>query len=83
MAVVGRILIIPQGNYNPDVEYDMLDLVFHNGTSWICHQKCKGVEPNESNSNYWEILVDVRPENIDGLDEYIDNRIAMHLEEAN
>ena len=47
MASAGRILIMPKGNYNADTQYEMLDLVYHNGTSWLAKKTTKGIEPSE------------------------------------
>ena len=35
MASAGRILIMPKGDWKEETEYEMLDLVYHNGTSWL------------------------------------------------
>lgn len=53
MADAGRILIMPKGNYNPSVSYEMLDLVFHNDVSWIAKKPVIGVEPSDANSDSW------------------------------
>ena len=67
MTTAGRILIIPKGNYNPENEYEMLDLVKHNGTSWLAKQNSIGIEPSESNDEYWQKMFDI--------DEFVDSRI--------
>lgn len=54
MASAGRILIIPKGNYNSSVTYEMLDLVYHNGRSWLAKKTVTGIEPSEANSEYWQ-----------------------------
>jgi hypothetical protein len=59
MASAGRILIMPKGNYNAETEYDMLDLVYHNGTSWLAKKKVVGIEPSDANSEYWHDLVNI------------------------
>ena len=59
MASAGRILIIPKGDYNAETEYEMLDLVKHNGTSWLAKKTCKGIEPSEANAEYWHKFVDL------------------------
>lgn len=53
MASAGRILIMPKGNYDPTASYENLDLVFHGGTSWIAKKTVTGIEPAETNSEYW------------------------------
>ena len=56
MAVAGRILIMPRGAWDEDTAYEMLDLVSHNGTSWLARKACAGVEPSEANEEYWHDL---------------------------
>ena len=58
MASAGRILIIPKGEWKSDVTYEMLDLVYHNGTSWLAKKAAKGIEPTNINSEYWQKLFD-------------------------
>ena len=53
MADAGRILIIAKGNYDPNVAYEMLDLVKHNDTAWLAKKTCIGIEPSEDNSEHW------------------------------
>ena len=59
MASAGRILIMPKGNYNAETQYEMLDLVYHNGTSWLAKKTTKGIEPGEANSEHWHNLIDI------------------------
>ena len=59
MATAGRILIMPKGEYNESNTYDMLDLVKHNGTSWIAKKKVIGIEPSEANIEYWHKMFDL------------------------
>ena len=54
MASAGRILIMPKGNWSAETEYEMLDLVYHNGTSWLAKTISKGIEPSEANGEYWQ-----------------------------
>jgi hypothetical protein len=58
MASAGRILIIPKGAWSAETEYEMLDLVFHNGTSWLAKKNVVGIEPTEVNVEYWHKLCD-------------------------
>ena len=53
MASAGRILILPRGIYDPTKEYEMLDLVFNGGTSWLAKKSSVGVEPSDANTEYW------------------------------
>ena len=56
MAIAGRVLIMPKGDWNPTTDYNMLDLVRHNNASWISKRANKGVEPSEANNEDWQIM---------------------------
>ena len=58
MTSAGRILIMPKGKYDPNVTYEGLDLVFHNGVSWLAKKTVIGVEPSVSNDGYWFKLIE-------------------------
>ena len=58
-ASAGRILIMPKGEYNSSTTYQMLDLVKHNGTSWLAKKTVVGIEPNTANSEYWHSMFDI------------------------
>lgn len=58
MASAGRILIMPKGDWAAETEYEMLDLVYHNGTSWLAKKTTKGIEPSEANKEYWHKVID-------------------------
>ncbi len=53
MASAGRILIMPKGDYNAETTYEMLDLVFHGGTSWVAKKNVTGIEPTDEHSEHW------------------------------
>lgn len=53
MASAGRILIMPKGEWNAETKYEMLDLVFRNGKSWLATKISIGIEPSEANAEYW------------------------------
>ncbi len=57
MAVAGRILMIPKGDYDANTDYEMLDIVNHNGNTWIARKSSKGIEPSEANKDYWQKLL--------------------------
>lgn len=65
MTSAGRILIMPKGNYDPSVTYEMLDLVFYNGGSWLAKETAVGIEPSETNSKYWHNMLDFDPGSAD------------------
>lgn len=56
MATAGRFLIMPKGAYKSDEVYKRLDLVFYNGSSWLCKTPCIDIEPKEINAEYWHNL---------------------------
>lgn len=68
MPSAGRILIMPKGNYDANIQYEMLDLVGHNGKAWLAKQEVKGIEPNDANNEYWHDMVDI--------DEIVDSKLA-------
>ena len=49
---------MPKGDYDSTKTYEMLDLVYHNGTSWLAKKECTGVEPTDANSEYWQKMFD-------------------------
>lgn len=58
MTSAGRILIMPKGDWNAGTEYEMLDLVKHNGTSWLAKKTTKGIEPSNANNDDWHNFAD-------------------------
>lgn len=67
MASAGRILIMPKGDWNAETEYEMLDLVNHNGKSWLAKKHSRGIEPSEANKEYWQNMFDITAESIGAL----------------
>ena len=59
MASAGRILIMPKDDYNAETTYEMLDLVKHNGKSWLAKKTSVGIEPSEVNKEYWQDMFDI------------------------
>lgn len=55
-ASAGRVLIIPKGDYNSATTYNMLDMVYFGGKSYICKQTSTGNDP--TNTVYWQIMLD-------------------------
>lgn len=67
MPSAGRILIMPKGDYNAETEYEMLDLVGHNGKVWLAKGSVKGVEPSITNAEYWMDMIDLTQVKMDEL----------------
>lgn len=76
MSSAGRILIIPKGDYSPETTYDMLDLVRHNGTSWLAKKEVTGIEPTEANSEYWQNMFDADA----FVDAKIEEKVKAYME---
>ena len=76
MASAGRILIMPKGAYNASVTYEMLDMVFHNETSWLAKKKTVGIEPSETNDEYWHKVISISAENVGAIQNTIWNWVA-------
>ena len=58
---IGRILMIPQGNYDPATKYDSLDWVRHDNKAWLCKlDGTIGITPVEGAN--WTLIVE------DGID---------------
>ena len=73
MASAGRILIMPKGDYDSSVTYEILDLVKHNGTSWLAKKEVTGIEPTVENSEYWQNMFDAEA--------FVDARIKAKIKE--
>ncbi len=73
MTTAGRILIIPKGDYDSTVTYEGLDLVRHNGTSWLAKKESTGIEPTIENAEYWQNMFDAEA--------FVDARIEAKIQE--
>ena len=69
-ASAGRVLIIPKGDWNAETTYTGLDMVRHNGASWICKNTCTNIEPTEANSANWQMM------SRDGTDITVDSEVS-------
>ncbi len=54
-AFEGTGALIARGVYSASEEYDPLNMVFYNGSSWVCREKCTGQTP--ANGRYWQLLI--------------------------
>ena len=57
-ASAGRILIMPKGEYDSSVTYEMLDLVYYKGSAWLAKKTVVGIEPSEDSGEHWHKLCD-------------------------
>lgn len=44
---LGRVAVVARGAYDPSAEYERLDAVSYNGSSYLVRKHCRGVEPAE------------------------------------
>lgn len=52
----GRIGFVAKGDYDSSINYEQLDVVYHNGSTWMAVQDSQGQEPSED-SEYWQLAV--------------------------
>lgn len=58
MAIAGKIMLRPMGEYDPTYVYDILDMVTYNKCLWISRKpNMVGIEPNEANAEYWQLAI--------------------------
>ena len=55
-ASAGRVLLISKGDWNSSTTYTGLDMVRHNGATWVCKNTCTNVEPTENNTSNWQLM---------------------------
>lgn len=55
MADLGQVMTMPRGIYDPIMQYQTLDLVEYNGSSYVAKQATMGNEPSD-NSVYWQLM---------------------------
>ena len=55
-ASAGRVLLISKGDWNSSTTYTGLDMVRHNGATWVCKNTCTNVEPTEANADNWQMM---------------------------
>ena len=67
MSSAGRILIMPKGDWKAETEYEMLDLVGHNGKVWLAKKTGKGFEPSLANTEYWMDMIDLTKVNLEDV----------------
>ena len=84
MASAGRILIMPKGTYDSSATYEMLDMVHHNGTSWLAKKSVTGIEPSAANSEHWHNMFNLNiVNNLDATGEgsVLDARVGQSIKD--
>lgn len=62
--ILGRVSIILKGEYNSTTNYQKLDIVSYNGSSYACLQDCVGVLPTDT--NYWQLVAEKGEQGLQG-----------------
>ena len=65
--VLGKVMMIAKGNYSDNQQYEKLDFVMYNGSSYVAKQSTIGNVP--TNEDYWQLLSakgDTGPQGIQG-----------------
>lgn len=52
--ILGRVSIVFKGEYNSTTNYEKLDIVSYNGSSYDCLKDCVGVIPTDT--TYWQLV---------------------------
>ena len=82
MAIAGKVMPVPRGNYDPKVVYDVLDIVKHNSQPWIAKKpNLVGVEPSLDNADSWMLMFDIAITDAGTLDGH-DSTYFLSKEEA-
>lgn len=55
MAILGKILLMPKGDYDPAEPYRILDWVRYDNKLWVCTADCTGETP-ATTSAYWQFM---------------------------
>lgn len=56
-ANVGKVVLLPKGNWSNSTTYNYLDFVLHNGSSWVSKTNGNvGHEPSASDTTNWQVL---------------------------
>lgn len=75
---LGRVLPIFKGTYNNSSNYVPLDIVYYNGSSYVCKQNAQNILP--SDTSYWQIVAlkgelspTLLPEQVEAIIQQIEN----------
>ena len=54
-TVLGKVCVVPKGDYNASVQYYALDIVGYNGGSYLAMQEVTGVTPSNDQTNWMQL----------------------------
>lgn len=79
-ASAGRVMIVPQGEWNGETTYITLDLVNHNGHAFLAKKISKGIEPSETNKEYWHNMLDINKIVAEAITDTLSEKVGSLLE---
>lgn len=57
---IGRYRLNPRGEFNNTIHYDFLDVVYYNGSSYVCinQEGCRAIIPSLTDNSfiYWQCI---------------------------
>lgn len=77
MAIAGRVMLRPCGDYDPATVYNILDMVTYDQCLWICRiNNNVGMEPSLEHKEYWQLtntnaverITEAQIDELDGID---------------
>ena len=63
--ILGRVSVLFKGEYEPTTNYEKLDIVSYNGSSYACLKESVGVLPTDT--NYWQLVAEKGEQGIQGI----------------
>lgn len=63
--ILGRVSVLFKGEYNSTTNYEKLDIVSYNGSSYACLKESVGVLPTDT--NYWQLVAEKGEQGIQGI----------------
>lgn len=69
-AFAGTGALIAKGTYSSTAIYDPLNLVYYDGSSWVCRQACSGQTP--AVGQYWQLLISGGGGSVITIDDHMD-----------
>lgn len=72
--IAGRVAFVPKGEYDNATQYEFLDYVYYNNSSYVAKTTTTGNLP--TNTDYWQIITDFSSETLTPIvQEIIDDYI--------
>lgn len=55
MTNMGRIVMLPKGEWDSTIKYEFLDVITYQGSTWLAKTSNQGVSPTEGDT--WQLMV--------------------------